>query len=195
MDDIFRGQLVRLGGIDPQTLAEAFTRWNRDTEYTRLLDDEPNRPRSVNTHKTWIEKELEEGGDLRYSFTIQTLDHDELIGFIGLFEIQWNHGNCWVGIGLGEREYWGKGYGTDAMRTVLRYAFDELGLNRVTLGVFEYNPRAIRAYEKAGFQHEGRARKVLNRDGERKDILFMGILRDEWKGLQRKEMVNDNAGT
>ena len=195
MDDIFRGQLVRLGSIDPQTLAEAFTRWNRDTEYLRLLDDEPARPRSVNTQKTWIEKELEEGGDLQHSFTIRTMEGDELIGFIGLFEIQWNHGNCWVGIGLGEREYWGKGYGTDAMRTVLRYAFDELDLERVTLSVFEYNPRAIRSYEKAGFTHEGRARQALNRDGERKDILFMGILRDEWKQLQRKEKVNDNIGT
>ena len=57
------------------------------------------------------------------------------------------------------------------------------------------NARAIRAYEKAGFIHEGRARKALNRDGEHKDILFMGILRDEWKQLQRKEMVNDNTGT
>ena len=85
-----------------------------------------------------------------------------------------------MGIGLGEREYWGKGYGTDTMRLAVRYAFMELNLNRVTLNVFEYNPRAIRCYEKAGFRHEGRQRQFLNRNGRRWDVLEMGILRDEW---------------
>jgi RimJ/RimL family protein N-acetyltransferase len=104
-----------------------------------------------------------------------------LIGFIGLFGIEWNHGNAWVGIGLGERDYWGKGYGTDAMCAILDYAFNELNLYRVTLDVFEYNPRAIRSYEKAGFQLEGRVRKMIHRDGRRWDVLVMGVLRDEWE--------------
>ena len=66
------------------------------------------------------------------------------------------------------------------MKVVLRYAFTELNLQRLTLTVFEYNPRAVRAYEKTGFRHEGRLRQFLNREGRRWDMLFMGILRHEW---------------
>jgi RimJ/RimL family protein N-acetyltransferase len=64
---------------------------------------------------------------------------------------------------------------------ILRFAFTELNLRRVTLTVFEYNPRAIRSYEKAGFHHEGRLRGVLLRDGKRWDMLYMGILAEDWK--------------
>jgi RimJ/RimL family protein N-acetyltransferase len=66
------------------------------------------------------------------------------------------------------------------MNVCLRYAFLELGLERVSLGVFEYNPRAVRSYEKAGFQLEGRTRLDTLRDGKRYDSLWMGILREEW---------------
>lgn len=187
MDDIFRGDLVRLSGDDPQTIAEAFSRWNRDSEYARLLDDEPPRLRSVQSIKEWLEKEFEKGEEMRYFFTIRTLADDQLIGFIGLFAIDWNHGNAWVGIGLGERNYWGNGYGTDAMQVILRYAFRELNLHRVSLDVFEYNPRALHSYEKAGFKIEGRRRKIVQRDGTRYDMIFMGILREEWE----KEVMRD----
>jgi RimJ/RimL family protein N-acetyltransferase len=71
------------------------------------------------------------------------------------------------------------------MNVLLRFAFTEVNLRRVTLSVFEYNPRAIRSYEKAGFRHEGRVRKALNKEGRRWDVLFMGILRDEWMEKNR----------
>jgi RimJ/RimL family protein N-acetyltransferase len=189
MKNIFQGELVRLSGDSVQTIAEAFSRWNRDSEYVRLLDNDPPRLQSVKSTKTWLEKEMAEG-KIPYFFTIRTLSDDRLIGFIGLFGIEWNNGSAWVGIGLGEREYWGKGYGTDAMRLAMRYAFDELNLHRVSLGVFEYNPRAVRAYEKAGFKLEGRGRQMLHRDGKRADILFMGLLHDEWKDMKGKLYSN-----
>ena len=66
------------------------------------------------------------------------------------------------------------------MRVILRYAFTELNLHRVSLGLFEYNPRALRSYEKAGFKMEGRMRGTLHREGRRWDDLYMGILRTEW---------------
>jgi len=102
------------------------------------------------------------------------------LGLVGLDGILWNQGTAWVGIGIGEREYWGKGYGTDAMRTILHYGFDELNLHRVSLNVFEYNQRAIHSYEKAGFTIEGRMRQCLRREGQRWDLIFMGILREDW---------------
>ena len=69
------------------------------------------------------------------------------------------------------------------MRVIQRYAFEELNLHRLSLTVFEYNQRAIRSYEKAGFTVEGRVRKFLNREGKHYDMIFMGILREEWESL------------
>ena len=179
MNDIFRGALVRLTAEDPATLASAFASWNRDSEYSRLLDSDPHHMWSAKKIKEYIEKDMEKEPPEEYFFQVRTLEQDCLIGFVGLFPI-WAHQNAWVGIGLGERAYWGKGYGTDAMRLALRFGFMELNLNRVTLNVFEYNPRAIRSYEKAGFRHEGRQRQFLHRNGKRWDVLEMGILREEW---------------
>jgi RimJ/RimL family protein N-acetyltransferase len=196
MKNIFRGELVRLSGDDPQTVAEAFSRWNRDSEYARLLDDEPPKLYSVKSFKAWLERKFDQDDEFRYFFTIRTLEEDQLIGFIGLFGIQWNHGSAWVGIGLGERDYWGKGYGTDAMRLILRYAFRELNLYRLNLDVFAYNPRAIRSYEKAGFKIEGREPKSVLRDGQRYDMILMGILREEWeKSVMREAYAKDTNAT
>ena len=182
--NLFQGKLIRLTAEEPEVAAKSFARWNRDTEYYRLLDMDPARLFSVKKIKEWIEKDLEKEPSKEFFFHIRTLQDDRLIGFIGLFSDNWFHGDCWVGIGIGERDCWGKGYGTDAMHTILRYAFTELGLHRVTLGVFEYNQRAIRSYEKAGFKLEGRERQRLRRDGELADILIMGVLREEWLASQ-----------
>jgi RimJ/RimL family protein N-acetyltransferase len=179
MKDLFRGSLVRLTAETPEALASAFARWNRDTEYLRLLDFDPQRMWSEKKIKEYVEKDMEKDPPVEYFFQVRELAEDRLIGFVGLFPI-WAHGNAWVGIGLGERAFWGKGYGTDAMHLAVQFGFMELNLVRVTLSVFEYNPRAIRSYEKAGFRHEGRQRQFLNRNGRRWDILEMGILREEW---------------
>jgi RimJ/RimL family protein N-acetyltransferase len=179
--NLFTGELIHLTAEDPQVMAENFARWSTDTEYRRLEDSGITFPWSVKQVKEWMEKDLLNESGRHFSFTIRTLEGDKIIGEIGLGVPSWNHADAWVGIGLGEREDWGKGYGTDAMRVILRYGFTELNLRRVSLDVFEYNPRAIRSYEKAGFVHEGQARKFLNRDGKRWDLIYMGILREEWE--------------
>jgi len=181
---LFQGKFVRLAMDNPGELAKIFSHWRRDTEYWRLLDLASVSLFSVKAFQKDFEANLEKKPFDDYLFTIHTLGDDHLIGFICLEGIDWNHGNGWVGIGLGERGYWGKGYGTDAMQLVLRYAFTELNLHRVSLDVFGYNPRAIRSYEKAGFKHEGRLRQLLARDEQRVDDLWMGILRDEWISQQ-----------
>lgn len=181
-NNLFQGELVRFVAAEPQLAAGLFAKWGRDSEFVRLLDTDPARLLSVDKYKEWFEKDLvEQQKNDELFFLIRTLEEDLTIGLIGLDGIQWVHGDAWVGIGLGEREYWGKGYGTDAMRILLRYAFEELNLHRLSLSVFEYNSRAIRSYENAGFVIEGRARQFLNRDGRRYDMIFMGILRHEWK--------------
>ncbi len=183
MRDIFTGRLVRLSAIDPEEMSKAFARWNRDSEFTRLLNMSVTRLNSSKAIQKWLEKEVEEPSPTDFFFTIRSLDEDKLIGGLGLDGIDWAAREAFIGIFIGEREYWGKGCGTDAMRIILRYAFTELNVWRVSLGVFDYNPRAIRSYEKVGFRHEGRMRQYLNHEGKRWDILFMGIQRDEWLQL------------
>ena len=185
-DDYYKGKLVRIAVDDPQVMAEAFVRWGRDSEYMRLLDTAVSAPLSVKKITEWMEKDLDKDPPSEYFFMIHKLEDDRIIGLVGLGGDIVPHGEAWVGIGIGERELWGKGYGTDAMRVILRYGFRELNLQRISLGTFEYNPRAIRSYEKAGFVNEGRLRQILHRDGQRWDIFIMGILREEWL-LQTQE--------
>jgi len=180
MNDLFRGDLVRLTTESPEALSAAFARWNRDTEYTRLLNDNPQRMWSEKKIKEYIEKDMEKDPPEEYFFQVRALAEDKLIGHLNLDVVDWPGRDAFVGLGIGETESWSKGYGTDVMNVLLRFAFTELNLRRVTLTVFEYNPRAIRSYEKAGFRHEGHLRNFLNREGRRWNELYMGILREEW---------------
>jgi RimJ/RimL family protein N-acetyltransferase len=178
MIDLFRGELVRLAAVNPEESAPLFARWNRDSLRARLLDSEPGILFSDKAIRGWIEKGQEK--DEEFPFTIRTLADDHMVGEIALGYAGGNRFEAFMGIGIGERDDWNKGYGTDAVRLILRFAFLELNLHRVTLSVFEYNPRARRAYEKAGFIEEGRARGALLREGRRWDEVFMGVLRPEW---------------
>ena len=184
MKDLFRGELVRLTAEEPEFRAKHEARWQRDTEFHRLADNEAAEMVSEKKMKEWTEKQLENGfKPERYPFSIRALADDRLIGFLGLW-LNLIHNEAWVGIGIGEREYWGKGYGTDAMKLAVQYAFMELGLQRVSLGLHEYNARALKSYEKAGFRLEGHTRQDVLREGRRTDSLWMGILREEWLKLQ-----------
>jgi RimJ/RimL family protein N-acetyltransferase len=183
MKDVLTGTLVRLSAFDPEEMSKAFPRWFRNSEYSRLLNSRARPMHSSKAELKWMEEEAGELSPGGYFFSIRTLAEDKLIGEIGLDVVSWPGRDAFVGLGIGETEYWSKGCGTDAMNVLLRFAFTEVNLRRVTLTVFEYNPRAIRSYEKAGFRHEGRKRLALNREGKRWDELYMGILREEWLGL------------
>jgi RimJ/RimL family protein N-acetyltransferase len=179
--NLFEGRLVRLSALDVPVWVENFSRWIGNSWYWRLADSDPLQLFSKKASKEWLEKELEQSGSESIGFMIRTLTDDRVIGEIGLMEMNWNHREAFVGIAIGDQDYWGKGYGTDAMQVLLRYAFTELNLERISLDVFEYNPRAIHSYEKAGFRQEGRKRQYVERDGQRYDLIYMGILRSEWQ--------------
>jgi RimJ/RimL family protein N-acetyltransferase len=186
MKELFYGKLVRLTLDEPDAYARAEVRWQRDSEFVRLAGGDLELP-SERKIKERAEKRIEKGPQPeKYSFDVRTLADDRLIGFLGLW-MDLIHSEVWVGVGIGERDAWNKGYGTDLMKICLRYSFLELGAQRVSLGLHEYNPRALRSYEKAGFQLEGRTRKDIQREGRRTDTLWMGILREEWCSQQNGE--------
>lgn len=179
--NLLRGErlwLTALSRADAATMA----RWEYDSEYLRMMDSSPARPRSEEEIVRWLDASTKSQND--FTFGIRLLKNDDLIGWAQLDGVDWPHGNAAVGIGIGNRNYWDSGYGTEAMTLVLNFAFSELNLHRVFLTVFSYNERAIRVYEKLGFQLEGRYREHLRRDGQRFDMLLYGILSREWAGRE-----------
>ena len=86
-----------------------------------------------------------------------------------------------LGIVIGEKDCWGKGYGTDAMLTLCGFGFTQMNLHRIGLRVFPENQRAVTCYEKCGFEHEGRLREAIFKHGEYRDMLLMSILADEFR--------------
>lgn len=181
--DILAGHLVRLAAVDPDTDAGVIARWSRDSQFWRLAHTEPAYP----VLPRYVKRELEERPPDRHGFAIRTLTDGRLIGLTGLYTVLQSQREAFMGIQIGERDYWGKGYGTDALRTLLRYAFDELNLQRVSLSVLEGNARAMRSYEKCGFRYEGRERQAWTYDGRRWDEIYMGLLRAEWQARNAEQ--------
>jgi RimJ/RimL family protein N-acetyltransferase len=101
------------------------------------------------------------------------------IGNLGLHKIDQVHRKAEVGIVIGEPTFWSKGFGTEAMRLALGYGFEDLGLNKISLDVLDYNTRAIRTYERLGFQREGVHREDVYKEGRFVNVLRMSILARE----------------
>jgi len=178
--NLLRGNKVYLSAWRKDDIP-TITGWYQNPEFMRLLDAEPAKPRPQTEPEEWIDRAHKAHNE--FSFAIRTCDRDKLIGLIELEGILWPHGVSWLGVGIGESKYWGGGYGTEAVTLMLRFGFWELNLHRIQLTVFDYNTRAIAAYEKLGFVREGVYREFLQRDGRRYDMLLYGLLRREWEAL------------
>ncbi len=181
--NILTGQLVSLAAVDPDRDSAIIARWSYDSQFWRLVDTDPAFPGLPRS----IQRALEERPVERPRFGIHTLYDERLIGLIGLHTLFPIQREAIMGIQIGERSDWGKGYGTDALRVLLRYAFGELNLLRVSLSVLEGNERAMRSYEKCGFRYEGRERQAWAYDGRRWDEIYMGLLRDEWQSMNNEQ--------
>jgi len=175
--ELLRGTKVRLSALSKDDAA-TISRWFGDVGYLRLQDTNLALPKS----QAQIAADLELAKSSNtIVFAIRTVGDGALIGTVGFFEIEWANQVAWLGMGIGERNAWDQGYGTEALHLALQYAFDELNLHRITLTVIAYNERAIALYEKAGFQREGVFREFGQRDGRRYDMYLYGLLRSEWE--------------
>jgi len=180
---LFEAKDVRFGPIDHETHPEIESRWTHDAEFMRLMEIKPVRPLSptmVKKKYEAVEKDMDEQKNLFY-FTIRTREDDRFIGKALIEMVDWSNGNGYLQIGIGEAEFRRMGYGSQALNMLLRYAFGELNLYRVTAVVPAYNQGAIRLFQKFGFVEEVRRRKALHRDGEFWDIIGFGLLNAEWR--------------
>jgi len=153
-------------------------RWYHDPELARLTRY-TQRPMSDDDIDRFFHGRLLSPEQVAYAITVR--ESGRLIGSTTFSNLDPDNGSTLFHISIGEADAWGFGYGTETTELMLALAFERIGLHRVALSVFEFNTRAIRSYEKAGFLVEGRHRQAILRDGGRWDELTMGILAHEWR--------------
>lgn len=180
---MFRGEKIQLAAVQREYLPK-YVEWLNDWETAKLLNPGIPMPLNLEDEIAWFENRKQAKDS--YIFAILTLAENQLIGNCGLHNVDLKNRKAVFGIFIGDKNFWSKGYGTDAIRTMLRFGFEELGLNLIELEVYDFNPRAIRAYEKAGFRRVGVHRQGLYRNGKFHDELLMGILREEWDGVSKQ---------
>ena len=179
MSLLFSGKKVRLRPLEPEdadTISEYINDWEVRQYLAMYL------PISQEAEREWVMRQSRNLSDKLIVLGIEPTDISKppLIGTISL-KIDWKNKNAELGIAIWNKDFWNRGYGTDAIRVLLKYAFLELGLHKVWLRVFEFNSRAIKCYEKAGFKKEGVLREMLYRDNQWHNIIVMGILKDEFE--------------
>ncbi len=182
---MFKGEKVQLRPI----MAADFPRmvdWSKDEEVSRYL--EGNFPTCLEECPAWLQRAESDRHNQRYAIVV--LSDGELIGDIELDHITWRSGDAELRIRIGERNRWDRGYGTDAVNTLLTHAFLHMNLTRVYLRVFGAHHRAIRCYEKAGFRKEGRLMRRTD-TGQPREILLMRILKQEF--LRKQPAVLSGA--
>ena len=178
---MIKGKKIKLRALEKNDL-EKWVRWLNDAEVTKFTTI--IYPFSMEEEEEWYRKTTADQNIK--NFIIETLK-GKAIGGISLNKINWKDRNAELGIVIGEKDFWNKGYGTDAVRTLLDFTFSEMNLHRIYLRVFAYNKRALRAYEKCGFKVEGEIRDDIFRDGRYHNSYFMGILSGDFKkGMGQK---------
>ncbi|MFC7394920.1 GNAT family N-acetyltransferase [Scopulibacillus cellulosilyticus] len=175
--NLFSGDLVRLAAKRHEDALIMF-KWQEDSDYLRRMDSDFAAFSTLEELEERDRQSNRQNGPIE--FRIRTLEDDRLVGFVALFGIEWNNQSAKLAIGIGDSKDRGKGYGTEALKLILGYAFNELNLYRVGLDVNSYNISAIKAYKKAGFIEEGKMRDSVYRDGCRYSRIMMSILKDEW---------------
>ena len=170
------GSTTYLRPVDKDDAPELAT-WINDPEVTRFLL--MYRPLAVGQEEEFLKRMHASETDLILG--IVTRAEDQFIGVLGLHQMDQRSRHAQLGITIGDKNYWGKGHGTEAVRLVVDHAFQTLNFNRVWLRVVEFNARAIRSYEKVGFRVEGRLRQQMFRDGRYWDEIVMAILREDWE--------------
>jgi diamine N-acetyltransferase len=178
------GERIRFRAVEREDVP-TFVRWLNDTEVKQgiMIFHPFSQAQEENWFEGMIKRPAEEqvlGIEVKEPSGKEGIGNWKMIGTIGFNDVNWRIRSAEFGIMIGEKNYWGKGYGTEAVRLIIQYGFNTLNLNRIFLRVFEDNHRAIRAYEKAGFILEGRMRQAEFHDGKYLDVLIMSVLRSDF---------------
>jgi RimJ/RimL family protein N-acetyltransferase len=172
-----RGERIVLRGFRKEDLA-TFARWLDSEEVTHFLEMGARPTRESDLDRFW---QIANDSTNDVVFAIADAEDGSLVGTCGLYNIDWVVRRAQFNILIGEPKVWDNGFGQEAARLVLDYAFGKLNLSVVHLGVNADNERAIQSYKKVGFVLEGRRRRFIYRNGQYYDLLYMGVLREEFE--------------
>ncbi|MGB2694811.1 MAG: GNAT family protein [Dehalococcoidia bacterium] len=187
---MLEGKLVKLRARELADVDRAYA-WINDREVTRHLI--ARYPLSRADEEQWLKNTPTNSVGNGVALAIETQDGTH-IGNIDLHPVASEDRHAALGVMIGEKDYWSKGYGTDAIVTLLRFAFDEMNLNRVWLTVDDRNERARACYRKCGFREEARWRQDRFTEGAYHDTLVMGVRRDEFAALHNNGTIAEEGG-
>jgi len=175
---LLKGEKVILRAIEREDLPR-LCQFNNDVEVELAGIGDPPLPQALARLQAEFDQQVSKGGRDAPWFAIEA--DGKLIGPCALHRFDEIARTCELGIGIGDKVYWGRGYGRDAIRLLLHWAFRYRNVLKVWLTTMATNERALRAYRACGFVEEGRLREHAWSDGKYVDLVYMGILRDEWE--------------
>lgn len=183
MSSIFESERIRLSAIHNDNLPQ-YAEWLSDFSLQRLVNPFMSSPTDVDNlldPNSWFQRDL--SSEKSQLFAVHIRADNAFIGICALSNMNLFAHHAEIGITLADPESQGKGYGREVMILLMRYGFEQFNLNRIMLRVMGFNTRAVRLYEKLGFQHEVHERELFFHDGKYFDGHQMSILRSEWEAL------------
>jgi RimJ/RimL family protein N-acetyltransferase len=182
INSLYEGRLVRLGPLDHEKDPPVVARWTHDPLWRYYLAEiaRPWSAEAVRRLLERIEKQMEETKNL-FHFTLRARDDSRLVGLARIYWIDFHNGTGMLSLGIGDASDRRHGYGSDALDLLLRFAFNDLNLHRLSVWPTADNIPFIHMVEKAGFEEEARRREAAFHDGSYWDELCMGLLRTKWE--------------
>jgi len=176
-----RGKKANLRPLNKETDLEDCVRWINDEEVNKYLS--LFLPVTKNAEATWFDGHDNDQNNV--VLAIETVS-GELIGVMGLHQINWRDRTATTGAYIGEKKFWGKGYGTEAKMLLLNYAFNTLNLRKINSAVIDYNKASLAYSFKCGYQIEGRRRKQYYKEGRYRDEILLGVFKKNWLPIWKK---------
>ena len=170
---MYYGEKVCLRAYREEDIPKA-TSFVNDEELKKLLVTNVPFPMTLWEEKEWV-KSQKSSQDGSYNFAIEDIETKKYIGGCGIQEVNWLSRVATVGIMIGDKEYWGKGYGTDAMKVLMNFIFNNMNIRKIRLSTFSFNMRARKSYEKCGFEVEGILKDEIFKDGKYYDEIIMSV--------------------
>lgn len=181
---MFEGQMVRLRAFDNGDLVPLWKSMN-DADVMGLLSGAPVLPATMEDAAQFMAAQTSHSTG-EYQFAIERLEDGRFLGRCGLSELDRRNLRAEVTIHIGEEEMRGRGYGTDALSILCRFAFEDLNLHRLKAHVYACNEHSIRCLEKSGFQQEGVLKEEMYRFGRWHDVVAYALMRCEWEALNER---------
>lgn len=171
---MLEGERVRLRALRPEDTERLWEFW-ADLDVSARASNQPPRPFTLEETKSFFAELATKDDLMRFAVEAESV----IVGDCSLHDVDRHNRTCDVGIALG-KPFWSKGYGREALRLLVDYAFKHHNLHRVGLEVLADDDRAVNCYRNVGFVEEGRLRQRDWANGEYHDVLVMGILAEEW---------------